>query len=115
MVSSYQAAKCRVTGQCLDDVGCVPAARTPLSTISAACVPVARTLHTKQAGGLRGSIGYLKNENTGFQVAFAGYAGFVRYARFGIANNIMCSVHALHLQRERLPENMVSTKPKLFR
>ena len=100
MVSSYQAAKCRVTGQCLDDVGCVPAARTPLSTISAACVPVARTLHTKQAGGLRGSIGY---------------AGFVRYARFGIANNIMCSVHALHLQRERLPENMVSTKPKLFR
>lgn len=51
------------------------------------CVPAARTLHTKQAGGLRGSMGYLKNENTGFQVAFAGYAGFVRYTWFGIANN----------------------------
>ena len=34
------------------------------------CVPQARTLHTKQAGDLRGVMGYLKNENTGFQVAF---------------------------------------------
>ena len=99
-------------GRC---VGCVPAARTPLPTIAAVCVPVARTLHTKQAGGLRGSIGYLKNENTGFQVAFAGYAGLVRYARFGRANNGVRSVRALRLQRERLPESMVSTKPKLFR
>ena len=66
-------------------VGCVPAARTPLPLFQPACVPVARTLHTKQTGGLRGVMGYLKNGNTGFQVAFAGYVGFVRYTRFGIA------------------------------
>ena len=78
-------------------IGCVPTAHSPLPTIAAACVPVARTLHTKQAGGLRGRIGYLKNENTGFQVAFAGYAGFVRYARFGIANNSMRSIHSSHI------------------
>ena len=95
--------------------GCVPQARTPLPLFQPACVSVARTLHTKQVGGLRGSIGYLKNENTGFQVAFAGYAGFVRYARFGMANNGVRSARALRLQRERLPESTVSTKPKLFR
>ena len=36
--------------------GCVPQARTPLPLFQPACVPVARTLHTKQAGGM----GYLK-------------------------------------------------------